>query len=313
MNPTAFVLNLHMDEGIDVTKHWDCLHLFDAMADVGVDVYQGPSWPFPRPPACVVIAGQHHTSADDVRRIQAAVTYYGLGDLSKRLPVIVTSDEGSVFPWSEVHNSNVQWWISTPRKGPHGTMPEGTRFFGEGPGPVPANGWPSSTNRPIDLSFRGQATHPRRHECVQALRDLRLTRKDLRVEVTATDGFMQGGPRDAYLTDLALSKIVCCPSGPVTADSFRLYEAIECGALPIIERRSGDGQDHGVWDLMYPHGDRRIPCPIIGDWRDVHHIVDEYANDPARLAAKVDQCQLWWQERKADLRDWLRVDLGLSA
>lgn len=313
MNPTAWFLNLHPDT-VSHLSHWDVQHLLAAMADVGVDVYEGPAWPHDEPPACVAIAGQHHASPEDVERLDHLLDPWRYVD---DLVVIVTSDEASLFPWWEIDDLCFRWWISTPRRGPHGTMPPHFRFFGEGPGPVPDDGWPIA-RKDLDVSFLGQVTTNRRREAVAALRALpdRWT-----VEVVETSGFMQGLPRDAYLRHLSRSRVVVCPAGAQTADSFRLYEAIECGAVPIVESRTPDGYAHGVWDLMYGPltassptwtlGDV-VPFPIVGDWSALEHWVSLLLDD-GRWEQVAAECQRWWWERKADLRRWLREDLRLDS
>lgn len=312
MTPTAWVLNLHPDT-LSPLAHWDALPIFDALADVGVDVVEAAAWERDQPPACVVIPGAAHAGEeDDV----ADLVWDACGG---HAPLLVVSDEASLFKWDRLEVWDARWWVTTPRQSVHGTMAEDCvhlpRFFGEGPGPEPVGGWPTAP-KTIEVSFAGQVTHQRRREAVAAIRALP---EQWSTEIVETDGFMRGLPRDAYLSELARSKIVVCPSGATTADSFRVYEAIECGAVPIVESRTPDGKSHGVWDLMYgplssgspvyTAGDV-TPFPIVEEWTALEHWVDLLVGGD-RWETVAPECQAWWAEQKANLRVWLREDFGL--
>lgn len=48
------------------------------------------------------------------------------------------------------------------------------------------------------------------------------------------------------------SKFVLCPDGNVSVDSFRIYEALECGAIPIVLRRNKFQwiEDSSYWKVI---------------------------------------------------------------
>ena len=50
-----------------------------------------------------------------------------------------------------------------------------------------------------------------------------------------TDGFAQGIDQSEYLDEMAVAKVAPCPPGPNTPDTFRLYEALEAGCVPVVE------------------------------------------------------------------------------
>jgi hypothetical protein len=52
-----------------------------------------------------------------------------------------------------------------------------------------------------------------------------------------TKGFTQGDPHDLYYRQMADAKVAPAPSGPETPDSFRLFEALESGCVPIADTR----------------------------------------------------------------------------
>ena len=99
-------------------------------------------------------------------------------------------------------------------------------------------------------SFIGQVQNPHRDACVEVLKTL----PDGFLHIAPMFGGQEGGIEyQEYLDICCQSKYVICPSGSMTADTFRLYEAIECGAIPITDARSPrDAADFNYWDEVYP-------------------------------------------------------------
>jgi hypothetical protein len=99
-------------------------------------------------------------------------------------------------------------------------------------------------------SFVGQVQNPFRQQCVDVLRT--LPDGYLReVELFGGHG-ANGMEYQEYLDIMCQSKYVICPSGSMCVDSFRLYEAMECGAIPITDRRAPrDPDDFNYWDNVF--------------------------------------------------------------
>ncbi len=109
----------------------------------------------------------------------------------------------------------------------------------------------STQEKKYNWSFIGQVNNPFRQQCVEVLRGL-------------PDGFLQevelfggngenGMEYQEYLDILCQSKYVICPAGRNTAETFRLYEAMECGAIPITDARSPrDAKEFNYWSEVYP-------------------------------------------------------------
>lgn len=138
-------------------------------------------------------------------------------------------------------------------------------------------------------SFVGQVQNKFREECVKVLR-------------TLPDGFLQevelfggngknGMDYQQYLDIMCQSKFVICPSGSMTADSFRVYEAIECGAIPIADRRSPrDSERFHYWDSVFE--DHNIFD--IYDWKSLPSFLSLNFLSPEKN-------NLWWTEYKDEL------------
>lgn len=185
--------------------------------------------------------------------------------------IIATSDESSTFPWAEFRKpDNCKLWVMTPR--PELVYPKGTRFIGEGCPVLPPD---SLKLRSIDVMFRGQSNHVRRRAAVNALR---MLPDKWTTECHVTKGFSLGLPQDEYLLALTTAKIVICPSGARTQDSFRVFEALEAGCIPIVDGLRADGGGRGYWDMI----EMGHLFPILEDWSSlrfhVQDILDDYEN-----------------------------------
>jgi len=67
--------------------------------------------------------------------------------------------------------------------------------------------------------------------------------------------------RDEYYSDLCNSKFVVCPEG-TGIDTHRLYEALWCGATPVVL--------HSSLDALY----QKMPVCIVNDWKDSYFVVE---------------------------------------
>ena len=145
--------------------------------------------------------------------------------------LIVTGDEEGLFHPAEVTHPRIRRWVQTPH-----TVGDGDMLLPLGPTPHTSD--PSIVEAPaknVDVFFAGQVTHQRRHDMVAAFTGFPGA------ELVATAGFSQGLDRGEYMARMRAAKVVPCPSGPCHVESFRIYEALESGAVPLVDSRTPDG------------------------------------------------------------------------
>jgi hypothetical protein len=108
------------------------------------------------------------------------------------------------------------------------------------------------------------------------------------------------GPGD-YLGMLASSVFVPCPMGNVHLESFRVYEAIEMGAIPVVERRHWLDYFRG---LLGDH-----PLPTVRSWTHAPALVERLRSDPAALDRLQAEIVDWWSAHKRAVAAATRADV----
>ncbi|MBM3598106.1 MAG: exostosin family protein [Alphaproteobacteria bacterium] len=110
--------------------------------------------------------------------------------------------------------------------------------------------------------------------------------------IHTTPHFAQGMvPAPAYRSMLRRSLLCPAPRGDRTWDSFRLYEGLEAGCLPLVERADGYYRR-----LLGEHG-----LIEVGDWAEAARIARDLLADRTTLEARRNACSDWWQSYKGRL------------
>jgi hypothetical protein len=208
---------------------------------------------------------------------------------------IRTGDEEDLFNVAAVTHPNLRWWIQTPCPGRE--YPDGARFIPIG-FPPHFNSMPALPPlKDFDVFLSAQNTHQRRHLAFEALKQIpgAFTRE--------TEGFTQGFSPGAYRQAMEHAKVAPAPSGAVCQDSFRVWEALEAHAVPVVDAVSPTRGDDGFWKQLFGLYPFDVYWDGAGLANDVAAIVSHthpgYAN---RVTA-------WWMRYKRQLAHWLREDL----
>jgi hypothetical protein len=242
--------------------------------------------------AVVVLNGRMHP--DYIEAIQS--------DLNKLrwVVLIITGDEEAVFPFEEVRHPLLRVWMQLPRMNRHNDvsfkLPNGYRA-----GSRQILSKIGSSNRVLDFSFIGQVNHPRRQECCDTAESLSSRYPN---RLIGTDGFgKEAIDQWGYLGILTETRIALCPSGVETPDTFRLYEALEAGCLPIVDAFASKNQDWGFWGYLFKDG---VPFPVIPYWDELPNLLPELLKEWPHNANKV---SAWWQLQKRNMHNKLIDDI----
>ena len=215
--------------------------------------------------------------------------------------LIITGDEEAVFPWQNVRHPLLRTWVQLPRMNVHNDvsqkLPNGAR-----PNTLEILKGVGAQPKTNDIFFAGQINHDRRNQCLEAVQSLPVDMATC--IVVPTTGFGEEKVvYDSYLSIMAQSRIVLCPSGIETPDTFRLYEALEAGCLPVVDAFATRNQSYGFWKYLY---DEDVPFPIVDYWDKLPALLPELLRDYPHNANKA---AAWWQNQKRKLHHKLINDI----
>ena len=98
---------------------------------------------------------------------------------------------------------------------------------------------------------------------------------------------------------LSSTEFIPCPYGFFHPDSYRVYEALECGCIPIVENA------YQYYDRLYPNN----PFIKINKWKDVKPTLQGW--DKEQIKKKSEECILWWNKQKSDIQDFIKNKINL--
>jgi len=93
---------------------------------------------------------------------------------------------------------------------------------------------------------------------------------------------------------LSLTDFVPCPYGFFHPESYRVYEALECECIPIVENA------YKYYDRLFPNN----PFIKVNIWKDAKPIIQGWDND--QIKKKREECKIWWNEQKNSIQDFIK-------
>ncbi len=93
---------------------------------------------------------------------------------------------------------------------------------------------------------------------------------------------------------LSSTEFVPCPNGFVHPETYRLYEALECGCIPIVENA------YKYYDRLFP----KNPFLKINKWMELKHVINEWKSDQIKKRRK--ECETWWLQYKIKLQNSMK-------
>jgi hypothetical protein len=108
---------------------------------------------------------------------------------------------------------------------------------------------------------------------------------------------------DDYRALLDETIFVPCPGGWSNLETFRVYEALEAGCIPIVEQRPGFDY---FMHLLGSH-----PIPTITRWAEAIDLV-RHMHKEDRIAHTQDICIAWWRDYKSRLEERVADFVGAA-
>ena len=159
---------------------------------------------------------------------------------------------------------------------------------------------PPAAGRPYLWSFAGDASKSSRGDMLAALKAVPNGKLHL------TSGFDAGDalPTDGYRDLLAKTVFTPCPAGFVNLESFRVWEALECGSIPIVETRPNYDYFGGLVG--------KNPLPHVQHWSEAPGLIGRI-RDADGVGALQDECVAWWTHYKQELQTMISLELQGSS
>jgi dihydrofolate reductase len=114
----------------------------------------------------------------------------------------------------------------------------------------------------------------------------------------------------AYFQVMKNSKFVLCPVGNCSLDTFRLYEALEACAIPVVLCRNINQPFvrflKNYWELLFGG---EVPFVSTGSWEENVDVVRRYLTYPALYEVVLAQCRQFWENYKTQLKSLLYTQI----
>lgn len=153
---------------------------------------------------------------------------------------------------------------------------------------APDNFVPPESPRPLrgrsfSWAFLGEVKNESRQKMVEHLGAVRGERFLHTTRAWESEDALSG----VRYSDI-LANTVFAPSPPanVHVECYRTYEALECGAIPVV-------------DTDYYRTEFAAPFPVVRpDWRDAPEILNRFLDDSPALERLDEQVRRWWEDVK---------------
>jgi hypothetical protein len=104
-------------------------------------------------------------------------------------------------------------------------------------------------------------------------------------------------------TEILLNSVFApCPMGNVNLECFRVYEALACGTIPIVEKRITLDYFREIWGQDHP-------VPTVSSWAAAGKLIRHLLDRPAEINLLQQRCTEWWERyrenRTQQLGDFL--------
>ena len=93
---------------------------------------------------------------------------------------------------------------------------------------------------------------------------------------------------------LSSTEFIPCPNGFFHPETYRLYEALECECIPIVESA------YNYYDRLFPDN----PFVKVNKWADARSIIKGWGD--IQIKKKQEECKSWWNNYKNYLQDMIK-------
>ena len=154
---------------------------------------------------------------------------------------------------------------------------------------------PTFYDRSLVWSFAGSIDRPGRQEALSAMEALTPFEK----QTKPTFGAPSPLKGSAYTDQLLKSKFIPAFKGFWSLESFRLYEALEAGCIPLYVPSEGKQGDE------YTAVFGKSPILALPSWTQAPKLLEQLSKNPSVMEQHRQDLQTWWKEKKQSLQTTL--------
>ena len=85
-----------------------------------------------------------------------------------------------------------------------------------------------------------------------------------------------------------------CPNGFFHPETYRLYEALQCRSIPIVENA------YNYYDRLFPNN----PFIKVNKWEDAKPMLKDWKEK--QIKKKQEECNNWWDNYKNSLQEKIK-------
>ena len=148
--------------------------------------------------------------------------------------------------------------------------------------------------RKYKWAFLGTPHKSSRHDLLFQLSDIKpsFSHKTKKFD----EGIIDVGKMSEILTSTIF---IPCPNGFFHPETYRLYEALECECIPIVENA------YKYYDRLFYNN----PFIKVDKWIEAKSVIEEWGND--QIKQKREECRTWWNQYKNQLQEFIVNKINL--
>ena len=148
--------------------------------------------------------------------------------------------------------------------------------------------------RKYKWAFLGTPHKSSRHDLLFQLSDIKpsFSHKTKKFD----EGIIDVGKMSEILTSTIF---IPCPNGFFHPETYRLYEALECECIPIVENA------YKYYDRLFHNN----PFIKVDKWIEAKSVIEEWGND--QIKQKREECRTWWSQYKNQLQEFIVNKINL--
>ena len=148
--------------------------------------------------------------------------------------------------------------------------------------------------RKYKWAFLGTPHKSSRHDLLFQLSDIKpsFSHKTKKFD----EGIIDVGKMSEILTSTIF---IPCPNGFFHPETYRLYEALECECIPIVENA------YKYYDRLFYNN----PFIKVDKWIEAKSVIEEWGND--QIKQKREECRTWWNQYKKQLQEFIVNKISL--